>query len=76
MNETLTVMSSRLETSLTSLDQKLTAIEAHLSFLDKYANDNYVYFFGDVDNRKGQIGTSRDKSTSHTNSKSTSKIRR
>lgn len=75
MNETLTVMSSRLETSLSSLDQKLTAIEAHLSFLDKYANDKYVYFFGDVDNRKGQIGTSRDKTTSRTNSKSTSKIK-
>lgn len=68
-------MSSRLETSLSSLDQKLTAIEAHLSFLDKYANDKYVYFFGDVDNRKGQIGTSRDKTTSRTNSKSTSKIK-
>ena len=75
MNETLTVMSSRLETSLSSLDQKLTAIEAHLSFLDKYANDKYVYFFGDVDNRKGQIGTSRDKTTSRTNSKSTSKTK-
>lgn len=75
MNETLTVMSSRLETSLASLDQKLTAIEAHLSFLDKFANDKYVFFYGDVDNRKGQIGTSRDKSTSRTNSKSTSKIK-
>ena len=38
-----------------SIEQHLQAIEGHLSFLDKWAHQEYIAIYGDVNNAKVKV---------------------
>lgn len=43
------------------LNDRLDAMQSQLDFIAKYSEANYLYFYGDVDGRRSNIGSNNNK---------------